>query len=471
VVRLARSHVQHHREEPSVGSRRIVLGLGTWGVGHFQPALWKDPEIPADASVNVAFHREWAQEAERAKLDFLLLADSQYITAHSPNHELNRFEPFTLLSALAVLTSRIGLVVTASTSYNSPYNLARRFASLEQLAGGRSGWNVVASRDSGTARNFGRPDHYDHDTRYRRALEHVRVVQGLWDSYEAGAFPADVANDRFFDPTKLHALDHVGEFFSVAGPLAVDRSPQGQPVLFQAGGSPQGRDFAARVTEVAFAAVRSFEHSLEYAEDIRARARAHGRQEPVLFVPWLNPVIADTDADAIELARENFEQDTSIDYLVRQFGRNFDWHDFTRYDLDAPFPSTFDDRLGDLIPDTRAIVHEAAKNGWTLREAVVTTSGAGEFRPPVFTGSAETVAAEIERWFAAGALDGIKAVFRTPSSLRRFTRGVVPILQDRGLFRTEYEASTLRGHLGLAVPENRYTAARRPAPVPATRKG
>lgn len=436
----------------------IVIGLGTWGVGHAQPSLWKDPRVPFDASISFDYYRRWAELGEQGLLDFLFLADSQFITHHSPNHEINRLEPFTLLSALAPLTRSIGLVATASTTYNAPFNIARRFASLELISGGRAGWNVVAGRDSGTAANFGQTAHADHDTRYRMALEHVRVVQGLWDSYEEGAFPADLESGRFFDPDKLHALDHRGEFYSVAGPLSVSRSPQGQPVLFQAGGSEQGRDFAARIAEGAFAAVRTFEDSAEYYADIKRRAVAHGRDEDsVLLLPWVTPTVADTTAQALELARYNFEQDNAFDYLLRQFGRDFHWHDFSAYDPDAPFPDLSERPELVTLPQAIDIVARAAREGWSLRETVLAGAGAKTFSPPAFTGSAADVADELERWFRGRALDGIKAVFRTEDDIRAFTGGVVPRLQEKGLFRTRYEHSTLRGNLGLEVPANRYS--------------
>lgn len=442
--------------------KHLVFGLGTWGVGQFQPTLWRDPRIPTDASVSLAYYREWARRAEAARLDFLFLADSQHVSHQSPPHELNRLEPFTLLSALAAVTERIGLVLTASTSYNSPYNIARRIASLDLLSGGRAGWNVVATRDNKTALNFGRAEHYDHDTRYRRALEHVSVVQGLWDSYEDGAFPADVEQGVYFDPAKLHALDHHGEFFDVVGPIAVGRSPQGQPVIFQAGGSDQGRDFAARVAEGAFGKVDSKADALAYAHDLKRRAtREHGRHEAeILFLPWLTPVIADTDHGADELARQHFAEDYSFPYLLELLGRDFNWHDFSVYDLDGPFPVDAVANLPEVSPRGRAVVEDARAQGWTLREAAKAAAGAESYTPPLFTGSAETVAREFADWFEVGALDGAKLVFRTFDDLDAFTSGVLPLLRDRGLYRDEYDADTLRGHLRLDVPTNRYTAAR-----------
>src|SRR6476661_4634724 len=218
--------------------RQLKLGAvltPTGGPGH--PYTWLDPEIPADASVDIDWYIRYARLAEQARFDLVFIVDSQFITPDSPPHYLNRLEPLTLLSAVAVSTSHIGLVGTLTTSYNTPFNLARRLASLDLISGGRAGWNVVATGDGGTAANYSRDEHFDYPSRYGRALESVRVAQGLWNSYEDDAFPRDVATGRFLDPSRQHRLDHEGEHFSVRGPLNISRSPQGQPVIFQAGDS------------------------------------------------------------------------------------------------------------------------------------------------------------------------------------------------------------------------------------------
>src|SRR6195952_1492579 len=218
--------------------RQLKLGAALLGVGGpGQHSTWLSPEIPGDASVDIDWYAERARQLEDAKFDFVFIVDSQFITPASPPHYLNRLEPLTLLSALAVSTTNIGLVGTITTSYNSPFNVARRLASLDMISGGRAGWKVVPSGDSGTAGNYSLDEHYDYATRYGRALEHVRVAQGLWSSYEDGAFPRDKESGVFFDRTKQHALNHKGEHFSVVGPLNLERSPQGQPVIFQAGTS------------------------------------------------------------------------------------------------------------------------------------------------------------------------------------------------------------------------------------------
>jgi FMN-dependent oxidoreductase (nitrilotriacetate monooxygenase family) len=438
--------------------RQLKLGAVLIGVGGpGQHDTWRHPEIPGDASIDIRWYTARAQQAEAALFDLVFIVDSQFITPDSPPHYLNRLEPLTLLSAVAVSTTHIGLVGTLTTSYNSPFNLARRLASLDLISGGRAGWNVVATGDGGTAGNYGLGEHYDYATRYGRALEHVRVAQGLWDSYEDDAFPRDRETGVFLDPAKQHRLDHCGEHFSVVGPLNISRSPQGQPVIFQAGDSAEGRDLGAAVGEGIFTHAATVEQAVAFAHDIRARAGAKGRDpEDVLIFPGINPVIADSDEEAraqqeAELLGKDFAK------TLAQFGRPFGWHDFSRYDLDAPFPELGD--LGATSFRTRAeqIKALAREKGYTLRQTVEHVTR--ENRSP-FVGSPQTVADEIQRWFEAGAFDGINISVTVPSEFARFTDEVLPILRERGIVRSAYEATTLRGNLGLPVPRNRNTAAR-----------
>lgn len=431
----------------------VLLGVGGPGQHH----TWLDPEIPGDASVDIRWYIARAQEAEAAKFDHVFIVDSQFITPDSPHHYLNRLEPLTLLSALAVHTTHIGLVGTLTTSYNDPFNVARRLASLDVISGGRAGWNVVATGDGGTAGNYGRAEHYDYATRYGRALEHVRVVQGLWDSYEDDAFPRDKERGVFFDPTKQHPLNHTGEHFSVVGPLNIQRSPQGQPVIFQAGDSEEGRDLGATIAEAIFTHAQTVEQGRAFAQDIKARAAAKGRDpDHVLIVPGISPIIADTDEEARDKERA-VRGGKDFHRALKELGRPFGWHDFSRYDLDAPFPELGD--LGDRSFRTQAerIKKLARENGYTLREVVQHTL---DSRRSPFVGSPRTVADEIQRWFEAGAFDGVNITVNAPSEFARFTGGVLPILRERGVVRDEYEATTLRGNLGLPIPENIHTAAR-----------
>jgi FMN-dependent oxidoreductase (nitrilotriacetate monooxygenase family) len=451
VVAPRKGTVMPHR---SLKLGAVLLGVG----GPGQHNTWLSPEIPGNASVDIRWYIARAQEAEAAKFDHVFIVDSQFITPDSPNHYLNRLEPLTLLSAVAVHTSHIGLVGTLTTSYNDPFNVARRLASLDVISGGRAGWNVVATGDGGTAGNYGRSEHYDYATRYGRALEHVRVVQGLWDSYEDDAFPRDKRRGVFFDSSRQHPLHHVGEHFSVVGPLNLERSPQGQPVIFQAGDSDEGRDLGAGIADAIFTHTQSIVDGQAFARDIRARAVAKGRDpDNILIVPGISPVIADTDEQAREKERELFGR-KDFDRALAELGRPFGWHDFSQYDLDAPFPELGD--LGDLSFRTQAdrIKKVARDNGFTLRETVEHSLAS---RRSPFVGSPLTVAGEIQRWYEAGAFDGVNVSVTVPSEFSLFTEHVVPILRERGVVRREYEANTLRGNLGLPIPENVHTVARR----------
>jgi FMN-dependent oxidoreductase (nitrilotriacetate monooxygenase family) len=356
------------------------------------------------------------------------------------------------------VTSRIGLVGTLSTSYNSPFNTARRFASLDAISRGRAGWNVVTSTDEGTSGNYGRDKHFDYEERYGRALEHVRTVQELWDSYEDDAFPYDVEGDVFLDVSKQHPVDHRGKYYAVRGALNVTRSQQGQPVIFQAGNSDEGRDLGAEIAEGVFTFAPSIEQAKAFYSDIKSRAIARGRRpEDILVLPGISPIVADTveEARAIEQA---LHAEDDFDKKLAQFGRSFGWHDFSQYDLDAPFPELGD--IGELSGRTasRAVKAYAKENGLTLRETVTHFTA---HRPSPFVGDAKTIADSLEEWLNAEALDGIILLQNIPSDFRRFTSEVLPLLRERGLFRSEYESDTLRGHLGLAVPENRHTIERR----------
>jgi FMN-dependent oxidoreductase (nitrilotriacetate monooxygenase family) len=440
-----------------MGERHLKLGAILAGVGTTQNG-WRDPALPGDASVDIDWYRAQARKAELAKFDLVFIVDSPYITPDTAPHFLNRLEPLTLLSAVAGFTSHIGLVATLTASYWEPYNVARQFASLDLISRGRAGWNVVTTGLEGAARNYGREEHFDHTLRYRRAQEHVRVVQGLWDSYEDDAFPRDKAGGVFLDKSKQHPLNHRGEFFRVDGPLNIQRSQQGQPVIFQAGSSDEGRDFAAQVAEGIYANAEDIEEAQEYYEDVKRRTAAAGRNpDHVVILPGLTPIIAPTDAEARQIAEAEHGK-LDLGKALVQLGRPFNYHDFTQYPLDAPFPE-----LGDLGSNgyrgaAERIKRVARDERLTLRE----TAWRFAARPSPFVGSPVTVANEIERWFREGAADGFNFRVSSPASFNTFVEQVLPILRKRGLFRTEYEAETLRGHLGLPVPANRHSVAREP---------
>ncbi|MCE1056399.1 LLM class flavin-dependent oxidoreductase [Pseudomonas alloputida] len=434
-----------------MSKRQIKLGaltMGSGGPGRHN--LWLDPELPADASVNIDWYIAIARQAEAALFDLMFIVDSQFITPGSPSHYLNRLEPLTLLSALAVSTRHIGLVGTLTTSYNAPFNVARRLASLDLISKGRAGWNVVTSGDAGTAGNYGLDEHYDYDTRYARAEEHVHVVQGLWQSYEDDAFPRDRASGRFLDPTKLHALNHKGKHFSVVGPLNIQRSPQGQPVIFQAGDSEQGRALGAATADVVFTHAASIEQGQAFYRDIKHRAARLGRDpEQLLVLPGAEIYVGDNDAHAREIERHYHQADHSFELALKEFGRNFGWHDFSQYDLDAPFPQeSLAFARSSFFTNAKRIADQARDKAFSLRQAV---EFGRQLRPGAFVGSAETVAAKMAEWFEARALDGFNIYIGHPGQFRRFTEEVVPLLQARGVYRTAYEGTTLRESLGLPI--------------------
>ncbi|MBO9607806.1 MAG: LLM class flavin-dependent oxidoreductase [Paenibacillaceae bacterium] len=432
--------------------RPLILGAQLHGAGASWTD-WRHPEAFADGSINFPFYRQQARQAEAAKFDFLFVADSVYINDKSSPHYLNRFEPLTVLSALAASTEKIGVVATVTVSYSEPYTIARQFASLDHISGGRAGWNVVTSWLEGSAANYSKEKHYQHDVRYRLAHEYLDVVRGLWDSYEDDAFPRDKASGVFLDPAKQHALNHKGEFFAVKGPLNVSRSKQGHPVIFQAGTSEDGRNFAARHADVVYAGHGPFEETQSYYRDLKRRAAAFGRSPDDLFiVPNIRPIIGRTAEEAESKYRE-IAALANIDQALVALGRPFGDHDFSVYPLEGPFPD-----LGELGHDnmqgaSTRIKQAARDNGWTLRETALF------FATPKshYVGTPEQIADTMQKWYEEDAADGFIVATGTIGGLRDFCGLVVPILQQRGLFKQDYEADTLRGHLGLPVPANRYS--------------
>ena len=438
-----------------MSKRQLRLGFILHGVG---PGWddWRHPDAQVDASTSFAFYKRQAQVAERGKLDYLFVADSVSINARSSPHYLNRFEPLTILSAVAAVTEHIGLVGTATVSYTEPYNLARQFASLDHISGGRAGWNVVTSWLEGSAANFGKSEHLAHDTRYRLAEEYLDVVKGLWDSWEDDALVRDKATGQFLDPDKLHELNHKGEFLSVKGPLNISRSPQGQPVIFQAGSSEDGRAFAARHAEAIFTHQDDLTEAQAFYADIKSRARGYGRDpDSVAIVPGARPIIGSTEAEAEAKWRELSELG-SLENALRALGRSFNDHNFSVYDPEGPFP--------------REVAAEGFKSNQSasLRILALADEGLtlGEIARRVGTprsnwvGTPEQIADRFEHWLEARGVDGFNLFESLPGQLELFVDHVVPLLQDKGIFRREYPGTTFRETLGLEKPVNRYTAQR-----------
>ncbi|EJL05012.1 nitrilotriacetate monooxygenase component A [Pseudomonas fluorescens Q2-87] len=440
--------------------RQLKLGAMVHGVGHGW-GEWRHPQALPNASTHFGFYKQQTQLAEGAKFDFVFIADSLHIHEKSSPHYLNRFEPLTVLSALAAVTSNIGLVATVTVSYTEPYQVARQFASLDHISGGRAGWNVVTSWLSGTADNFGKTEHPPHAVRYRIAKEHVEVVKGLWDSWEDDAFAYDKQTGEFFTPGKLHALEHKGEFFSVKGPLNIARSRQGQPVIFQAGTSEDGRNFAAGNADAIFVGAEGFDEARAYYQDLKKRAQGFGRDPQALSIlPGIRPIVGRDEAQ-VEDRYQQAVALVSIEDAIVALGRPFNDHDFSQYPLDAPFPE-----LGDLGANSQKggsdrIKQLARDEGLTLREVAL------RFSQPRrdFVGTPEQVADAIEAWFENGAADGFIINSLLPDGLQYFTELVVPVLQQRGLFRREYNGDTLRDNLGLPVPANRYAQSRASEPT------
>lgn len=432
--------------------RQLKLGANLNGVGN-SISFWRHPDIPINASINLDFYKKQARKAEEGKFDLLFIADGLFINEKSNPHFLNRFEPLTLLSVLAGATSNIGLVATLSTSYSEPFTVARQFASLDQINGGRSGWNVVTSPLEGSALNFGKGEHPNHALRYEIAEEHLNVVKGLWDSWEDDAFVGDKENGVFFDPSKLHTLNHKGNHFSVQGPLNVARSKQGYPVIFQAGSSESGKDLAAKSADAVYTGHETFEEAREFYRDVKARAVAYGRQaEDILIFPGIGPIVGRT-AEEAEQKYQEIAGLVSIDHALNYLGRYFDHYDFSQYPLDEPFPEIGDVGSNSFRSTTDKIKQQAREEGLTLRQVALRASTPRTS----FIGTPDQIADQIQEWFEGEAADGFNIRTVVPNGLADFVDLVVPVLQERGLFRTEYEHETLRENLGLKIPRNRYT--------------
>lgn len=434
-------------------AKRQQLKLGTMihGVGE-KISDWRHPGIPSDASVSFDFYKEQAQVSERGKFDFIFIADALYINEKSNPHYLNRFEPLTILSALAATTSKIGLVGTLSTTYSEPFSAARQFASLDMISGGRAGWNAVTSGLEKTALNFSKKveEHPNHADRYQMAYEFVEVMKGLWNSWEEDAFIRNKESGEFFNPDKLHTLNHKGEFFNVQGPLNIGRSPQGQPVIFQAGSSEDGKAFSAREADVVFAIMPTIEEAIRYYQDIKQKTIACGRNaEEIVVVQGISPIIGKTEEEA-ERKYEELASLVTIEQALAFLGRHFEHHDFTQYPLDEPFPDLGNLGENSFKSDTDRIKKIARKENLTLRQVALREATP---RTP-FLGTPEQVADLVQEWYEREAVDGFMIIANLPSELTTFVDFVVPILQERGTFREAYEGNTLREHLGLGFRES-----------------
>ena len=434
----------------SQSQRQMHLGVFVLGTGNHSAGWRIDGAFASSCSVPVM--QSIASIAERGKFDLFFISDSAVMDPGDHPSFLNRFEPMTLLAALGMVTRHIGLGATVSTSFNEPFNVARSFASLDHLSGGRAAWNVVTSSNKAAALNFSK-ELYEHDLRYEIATEFVDVVRGLWDCWDDGAIVPDRATGTFLDKSKVRPLDHKGRFFNVKGPLNMERCPQGQPVIIQAGGSPPGQELSARSADLVFSVVNGDPTSAKAAYDsLKARVIKHGRRpEHVPILPGVMPIIGETDAQAKEqLDRlQSWLTPTNALTLVSQrLG-----YDIAGYPLDGPIPD-FAQKTDRGQAFSNTLLEMARREKMTLRDLYnITAAARGHW---VIYGTPKRIADIFEEWFAAERADGfvvMPAYF--PGAFDDFVNLVVPELQRRGLYRKEYSGPTLRDHLGLTRPPAR----------------
>ncbi|MEH2052263.1 LLM class flavin-dependent oxidoreductase [Nostoc sp.] len=436
-------------------SKQLKLGAFMRPVS-IHTGAWRYPGALPDANFNFPALKQFIQKLEQGKFDAFFMADhlavlNMPINALKRSHTITSFEPFTLLSALASVTEHIGLVATASTTYDQPFHIARRFASLDHISGGRAGWNIVTTSNPDAALNFGLKEEVEHDERYVRAREFYDVVTGLWDSFADDAFIRDVESGIYFDPAKIHVLDHQGKHLSVRGPLNIARPVQGWPVIVQAGASEAGRQLAAETAEVVFAPASNLEAGKALFADIKKRAWAIGRDpESIKILPGALVIVGETVEEAIA-KRAHLDSlvhyDSGIASLNGALG-----YDVSSFDPDGPLPE---------IPQTNAgqssrerVVAVAQREKLTIRQLA---QRIGSYGGLAFVGTPQTIADDMEQWLTEEGSDGFNIMFPyLPEGLNDFIDKVIPELQQRGIFRKEYEGNTLRENLGLTRPINRF---------------
>ncbi len=434
--------------------RQMALGL-LLSPASSHIAGWRHPDAISNAGESFEEVLSVAKSAEEACLDFVFLADELCAPDADPkilsrDPVIYRFEPLTLLAALAVSTNRIGLVATQTTTYNEPYHIARKFASLDNLSNGRVGWNLVTSYVPAEAKNFSQASHQGSVDRYERAEEFQQVVSGLWDSWDDDAFPLDKDSGRYFDPTKMNVLHHEGKHFSVRGPLNVRRTPQGHPVQVQAGSSEAGMNLAAKCTDIAFTAQPTLDGALAFSKKLREKTIAAGRSaDSIRIIAGVQPIIGETDEHAQQLYME-MQELIHPEVGLTRLSQLLDY-DVTQLPLDGPLPQN--------LPDTenyksrrQLIIDTARAENLSLRELYLRVVGSYGHR--IVVGTAQSVADELTEWFLAGAVDGyILSPTYLPAGFDVFSEKVIPLLQERGVFRTEYTGTTFRDHLGLTRPD------------------
>ncbi|MGQ4599872.1 NtaA/DmoA family FMN-dependent monooxygenase [Nocardia sp. R6R-6] len=437
--------------------RQLSLNAFIYPSGHHE-AAWRHPWSSPERIHDVGYYQEIGRTAEAAKLDAVFFADGPALRTEVKHNAAAGLEPITLLTAIATATTHLGLIATASTTYYEPYNLARLFSTLDHISGGRAGWNIVTTGTDVAAANFGLDKHPEHAERYARAREFVDAVLALWDSWEDDAIVLDRASGVYADPDKIHRIDFEGEHLRVRGPFNAPRTPQGYPVLVQAGSSNDGRAFAGKYAEAIFTAHQRLSDAQAFYADIKARAHSFGRdREHVKILPGISPFIADTEAAAKKLERE-FNELTVPEYGLNQL-EGIVGISLRHLPLDEPIPVELFSDAGDVTDNVQSRLQVVAgivqRERPTVRGLLHRLAGARGHR--VFAGTPEQVADTIEEWFRNGAADGFNVMPPYyPGGLEVFAETVVPILQERGLFRTEYTGTTLRDHFGLPRPDSRF---------------
>ncbi len=419
---------------------------------------WRYPGAFADSNFNLGHIQRFAQTLERGKFDAFFMADhlavlNMPLEALKRSHTVTSFDPITLLPVLAVATKHLGLIATASTTFEQPYLIARRFASLDHISNGRAGWNVVTTSNPDAALNFGMEEHMEHGERYQRAREFYDVVTGLWDSWADDAFVRDVESGLFFDPEKMHVLNHKGRYLQVRGPLNVARPVQGWPVIVQAGASDAGRQLAAEIAELVFAAASQLADGQAYYADIKGRAEKAGRNpDHVKILPGAFVVVGDSEDEAREkraLLDSLVHYESALASLSISLG-----HDASGFDPDKPLPEI--PETNDSKSSRERVMALARRDNLTVRQLAQRLGG---YAGLAFVGTAKSIADKMEQWFVERGCDGFNVMFPfVPAGLDDFVDKVVPELQRRGVFRKEYEGTTLRENLGLPRPKNRFFA-------------
>lgn len=444
--------------------RKGQLSIGMNILGHGgHGAAWRTGEAAATALTDIDYFTNIARISERGTLDAIFLADGPALGGDVSHHPAGRLEPTVLLTAVAAATRHIGVISTASTTYNEPFNLARRIASVDHISGGRAAWNLVTTYSDAASQNFGFDGPEVHAIRYERAAEFADVVIKLWDSWESDAIIGDYVRGIFADPAKVHTIDHQGKYLRVRGPLNVPRSPQGRPVIVQAGGSDQGKSVGSRYADAIFATQTTLEDGIAFYRDIKDRARQWGRNpDHIKVMPGLSTVIGSTVAEA-EARADRLDAFLGADNFLQQVAHRTGLK-LSDLDWDAELPWHL---LGDLTPPEKsshgfyeAFVNLARREKLTIRQLSRRIRSGHR----LIVGTPQQVADSIEEWFQAGAADGFNImpdVF--PSGVEIFVDEVVPLLRRKGIFRSEYTGTTLRHHLGLPIPESQFVASVRAA--------